>query len=565
VRSTGSVPDRPRLPRPTAKTLLAAALGVLLVAAVVVVFVVRSGPTSDNATGTRVGQSSPRPGPTPGPSFTTLTKDGVTASWVAQENTKPGSPAWRISDKPATGTIAGFANQVYAAAGQSVTLYVSSTAPKFRVDAYRVGYYQGVGARLVWSSAELTGKAQPPCPLTAGINMVSCDNWTPSLTIPITSAFVQGDYLFKLTGGGNEQSYVPLTVWDPASHGAYLLKNDVFTWQAWNPYGGYDYYVGQGSCPKNVYPLCSRARVVSYDRPYGDEDGTGDFIWLEMPLVQFMEQHGLDISYATDLTVAEHPEILANHKALLSLGHDECWSLPERNAAVAANAHGLNLAFFGASGVLRHVRSQASPLGPDREVVDYRDSSQDPLNGKGDPREVTGNTWSVPPASWPETDFVGEAYNGFLEPDVRADLTVADASAWIFKDTGLRNGATLPAAIGSDVDSLEPLAGHPANVQVLAHSALPANKAQPSTHVGPTFYSDMTYYTDPTSKAGVWDSGTNNWIPALLPGGGESPATAALVQQITGNLFWLIGQGPAGTSQPSVPNWQQVYPQAARG
>ena len=539
------------------RLLAAAVLAVIAVAATIVVAIDGTVPS----TGTAANPAHPASSPA-SPTATTLTSYGVSANWVVAENKKPGNPGWRISDAPKTGGIAGFADQVYAQQGLPVTLYVSTTAPKFRVDAYRMGYYGGAGARLVWSSAELTGKAQPACPLTPGVNMVACDNWTASLRVPVTSAFVQGDYLFKLTGSDNAQSYVPLTVWDPASHGTYLLKNDVFTWQAWNPYGGYDYYTGQGPCPKNVYPLCSRSRIVSYDRPYGDEDGTGDFLWLELPLVQFMEQHGLDVSYATDLTVAEHPDILASHKALLSLGHDECWSLPERDAASLASAKGLNLAFFGASGVLRHVRSQASPLGADRELVDYRDSSQDPLNGHSDPREVTGNTWSAPPASWPETDFVGEAYNGFLEPDVRADLTVADGSAWIFRGTGLHDGSTLPAAIGSDVDSLQPRATHPANVQVLAHSALPANQAQPSTHAGNVFYSDMTYYTDPAGKAGVWDSGTNNWIPALLPGGGESAATAALVGQITGNLFWLIGQGPAGGSQPSTPNWQQIYPAA---
>ncbi|HJP77175.1 MAG TPA: N,N-dimethylformamidase beta subunit family domain-containing protein [Pseudonocardiaceae bacterium] len=507
--------------------------------------------------------STSAPGTSAPAAGTSLTAYGVSANWMVEENKKPGSPAWRISDTPATGKIEGFASQVYASAGQSVNFYVNTTAPKFKIEAYRVGYYGGVGGRLVWSSAEQTGKAQPPCPLTPGVNMVSCDNWTPSLSVPITSAFVQGDYLFKLTGSDNEQSYVPLTVWDPASHGAYLFKNDVFTWQAWNPYGGYDYYVGPGQCPKNVYPLCTRARVVSYDRPYAYDDaggeGTGDFLWLELPLVQFMEQHGLDVSYVTDLTVAEHPDILANHKALLSEGHDECWSLAERNAATAANAKGLNLAFFGASGVLRHVRSQNSPLGTDRQLVDYRDSTQDPLNGHGDPKEVTGNTWSAPPASWPETDFVGEAYNGFLEPEVYADLTVADASAWIFKGTGLHNGSVLPGAIGSDVDSLQPRASHPANVQILAHSGLPANQAQPNTKMGNVFFSDMTYYADPKTKAGVWDSGTNNWIPALHSNGAETDATARLVQQITGNLFWLIGQGPAGAIQPSTPNWQQIY------
>lgn len=502
-----------------------------------------------------------RPGEAPtAPPATELGAEGVQAAWVMAENREPGSPQWRIIDAPPTGRIEGFADRTYAAAGDQVVLRVSSTAASFHVEAYRVGYYHGAGARLVWQSAQVPGHLQSACPLTSGINLVSCAMWTPSLAVPITPAFVPGDYLLKLVGNGNEQSYVPLTVWDPASHATYVVKNDVFTWQAWNPYGGYDYYVGQGTCPAGVYPLCSRARVVSYDRPYGNGDGTGDFLSLEAPLVRFAERHGLDVTYATDLTLAEHPGYLAAHRALLSLGHDECWSLAERAAAVAAERRGLNIAFFGASGMLRHVRTQPSSLGPNRELVDYRDSAADPRNGTGNPLEVTGNTWASPPANWPENDFVGEDYNGFLEPTVRAGLTVADSSAWIFAGTGLRNGSVLPAVIASDVDSLEPAQSRPTHVQILAHSALPAAQAQPHIHTGPVFYSDMSYYTDPTSHAGIWDSGTNNWIPALEPGNGETPATAVQIQTITANLFRLFGQASAGTLHPSTPNWHSLYP-----
>ncbi|HWE89644.1 MAG TPA: N,N-dimethylformamidase beta subunit family domain-containing protein, partial [Pseudonocardiaceae bacterium] len=499
-----------------------------------------------------------------GPSATYLAGDGVKANWVIAENAKPGSPSWKISGTPAAGSIEGFADTTYAADGQSVTVYVSSSAPRFHLEAYRVGYYGGVGGRLVWRSPEMPTKRQAPCPLTPGVNMVSCANWTPSLTFPVTTDFVPGDYLLKLVGGDNEQSYVPLTVWDPTSHAAYLVKNDVFTWQAWNPYGGYDYYQGLGSCPANVYPLCSRARVVSYDRPYEFSDaggeGTGDFLWLESPLVRFIEQHGLDVAYATDLTLVDHPSFLDNHKVLMSLGHDECWSLDERQAAVAAYDKGMNLAFFGASGVLRHVRTQPSPRGPNRELVDYRSSQDDPLNGKGNPLQVTGNTWASPPASWPETGFVGEAYNGFLEPGAPpGNLVVTDASAWIFADAGLHDGSVVPGAIASDVDSLEPSSDHPPNVQVLAHSPLPTAHAQFNSHTGGTFFSDMTYYTDPTSRAGVWDGGTNNWIPALEACTPQA-CPAPMMQKMTSNLLWLLGQGPAGRIRPSVANWQPVYP-----
>lgn len=500
----------------------------------------------------------PAAAPPAPPGSTEPTPAGVRASWVVAENQKPGSPGWVIPAGHDHG-IAGFADHVAATSGEQVKLYVSSTAPGFHVEAYRVGYYHGAGARLVWQSGRIAGRVQPPCPVAPGVNMVSCDNWSPSLTVPVTGDFVQGDYLLKLVGDTGEQSFVPLTVWDPASRGTYLLKNDVFTWQAWNPYGGYDFYAGQGPCPHNVYPLCSRARVVSYDRPYGDEQGAGDFQWLEAPLVRFMEEQGLDLSYTTDTVVAEHPETLSAHRVLLSLGHDECWSFPERRAVTTSEQHGMNLAFFGASGMLRHVRGQPSPLGPDREVVDYRDSAADPLNGHGDPHEVTGNTWSAPPANWPESPFVGESYNGFLNPAVYADLTVTDASSWLFAGTGLHDGSVLPGVIGSDVDSLEPPGGHPADVQILAHSTLPAGRAQPGTRSGPVFYSDMTYYSDPASGAGVWDSGTNNWIPALEPSTVETPATAQVVRTMTGNLLRLLGQGPAGSVTPSKGNLGQIY------
>ena len=67
-------------------------------------------------------------------------------------------------------------------------------------------------------------------------------------------------------------------------------------------------------------------------------------------------------------------------RALLSLGHDECWSLGERRAAVTAHDHGVNIVFFAASPILRHIRVASSRLGPDRLEIAYRDSAADPLN-----------------------------------------------------------------------------------------------------------------------------------------------------------------------------------------
>jgi hypothetical protein len=160
----------------------------------------------------------------------------------------------------------------------------------------------------------------------------------------------------------------------------------------------------------------------------------------------------------------------------------------------------------------------------------------------------------------PGAAVVGEAYNGALNQGVRAPLAVADPNAWIFAGTGLSGGSVVPGVVGSDVDSLEPGPAVPDSVQVLAHSTLVAGQAQPMTRNGAVFYSDMTYYTDPASKAGVWDSGTSDWIPSLVDCGGSSPCPAGPVGSMTGNLLKLFGSGPAGRTQPSQPNWRNFYP-----
>lgn len=476
--------------------------------------------------------------------------DGVEAAWVIKENKRPGSPGWQITNPAGAGGIEGYASAVQATTGQQVTLYVSTAASTYRVQAYRMGYYQGIGARLVWQSPIEPGQVQRTCPVTSGTNMVEC-SWSPSLVVKISKAFVQGDYLFKLTGSGNQQSYVPLTVWDPSSHATYLVQNSVITWQAWNPYGGYDLYVGATPCAPNTYPCSSRARVVSFDRPYASSYGEGaaDFLGEEYPLISFMEQHGLDVTYGTDITTDEYPALLLNHKAVLSLGHDEQWSLSMRNGAINALAHGVNLAFFGASPVLRKVRLQASPLGPDREVVNYRDPQADP-DYRTDPSEVSQNEWIQPPASWSPSELVANTYLGaeFDDP-----LVVTDASSWLYRGTGLGNGSELKGVIQADYNGYVPSDPNPPNVEILAHS--PVNPA-----VGTDGYADTVYYTSAQSKGGVFSSGTNAWIPSLSPCvPASSSCPSAAMDQMTGNLLALFGSGPAGVQEPSVANWQSYY------
>lgn len=482
------------------------------------------------------------PGPTPAPVATrglSGTPFGVQAGWVVAENARQGSPDWQISAGLTGAAIAGYADTTQAVAGQQVRLYVSTSATWFSVRAYRMGYYRGADARLIWSSAPVRGINQQACPLTAGVNMVSC-SWTPSLTVRIGAQFPAGDYLFKLLAVGGQQSYVPLTIADPHSHATYLVQNSIMSWQAWNNYGGYDMY-GGAPPPGKTPRYADRSRVLSFDRPYAYGGGAADFLGNELPLVEYLEQHGLDVSYVSDIAVNDDPSLILAHKVFLSLGHDECWAMAQRNGIYQAITQGVNVVFFGASPILRHVRMQAGATGPDREMVDYRAPNQDPIY-RTNPKDATGNTWAQPPADAPPSEITGDTYSGY---GINAPMVISDASAWVFAGTGLHNGSSLPHVVRSDYDHYVRNHFTPHNVQVLTASPV-------VTSYGAHGIANMTYYTNPTSNAGVLATGTNAWIASIAPcPSGTTRCPAPLVQAITANILRVFGTGPAGLTEPS--------------
>ncbi len=91
--------------------------------------------------------------------------NGPEARWVIDENEKRGTTAWQITTPQTATGIMGYANLVQAKIGQRVMVYVSTQAPTFQLQAFRMGYYQGKGARLVWHSKTLKGYVQPPVQL----------------------------------------------------------------------------------------------------------------------------------------------------------------------------------------------------------------------------------------------------------------------------------------------------------------------------------------------------------------------------------------------------------------
>jgi hypothetical protein len=453
-------------------------------------------------------------------------------AWVVNENARPGTSAWRIR-RGAPQDIQGFADHVSAVPGARVKLYIDTTAASFHVVAFRLGYYQGLGGRRIWHSHEHAGIVQPAATTDPDTHMVET-SWQRSMTFRVDDTWVQGSYLLKLVASTGGQSYIPLVIRDDTSTAALVIQHQVFTWQAYNDWGGASLYHG----PDGTFP--TRSRVVSFDRPYAGR-GAGSML-RALPLISLVEQDGMDVTYSTDLDLEQRPALLRNHRSLITLNHDEYWSTGMRDAVESARSAGVNLVNLGANAIFRHIRLQDSPLGADRRVVCYKIRKEDPLNGV-DNAEVTVN-WREAPLHDPESAVLGSMYT--CDRVSHVDLVVSDASAWPFAGTGLQDGDVIAGAINEEYDRVFPDAPTPASIQVLAHS--PVN-----CHGHPNV-ADTTYYTA-SSGAGVVNLGTLGWLATLACGPPvQDTWCSAAATQITRTLLTEAANGPLGDAHPAMPN-----------
>ncbi|MDR8413424.1 hypothetical protein MTP10_32405 [Nonomuraea sp. 3-1Str] len=233
--------------------------------------------------------------------------------------------AWRVGEQGGEHEIEGYADRVSVLPGERFRLLVSTTAPTFTAQAFRMG----ARPEPVWRSEAVPGVRQA-APITVG-GMVTAAHWRPSLTVD-TTGWREGVYLVRLdasTGGGR---YVPITVRSASARGRVVLVNAVTTWQAHNTWGGRDLATGGGPAPK-----------VTFDRPY---DGTGAdfFTAYERHAVAVAERSGVPLAYLTSVDLT--PGALRGARAVVSPGWDAYWSPDMRAALTRAGRSGAPLAFL---------------------------------------------------------------------------------------------------------------------------------------------------------------------------------------------------------------------------
>ena len=363
---------------------------------------------------------------------------GCPSVWPATsvENAKAGTGAWVIPVS-LSGPLAAYLTKVSATCGSTVDLKVTSGRP-VSVVAYRMGYYQGLGAREVWRRDGVPTVVQP-APTVGGttnghpLRMASAANWTKTLTIPVTAAWVPGTYLIRVSGGGYA-SYVPLTVRDDTGRKhALLIQQATTTWQAYNKYGGLSFYS----------PPTTGSGRLTFDRPYAEGQGSGQFLGLEQGLVFWAESRGFDVTYWTDNDLDQFGGQLAARAGTIFLpGHDEYYSLRMRASLSQAIKRGVNVGNFGANTAYRRIT--------------FTDSTRRAWNIDRYTDGFKSTLWRYLGDAYASQPLLGAEYGGC---SVFAGTLVAGRS-WLFQ--GVPAGTVLPGFLAGEVDYVWPgLYKHP--------------------------------------------------------------------------------------------------------
>jgi hypothetical protein len=494
---------------------------------------------------------------------------------IAAENALVGTPqsVWALPAAGVDPSIEGFATNISVNQGQQVRFKINTQASAYHIDIYRLGYYDGLGARFVTTLSTHSNPAdnQPTPVFDAATLLKDAGNWHTTDIWNVPSDATSGVYFAKLVrddgGGTTGANGIIFVVRDDTGASDLLFQTSDTTWQAYNRWGGASFYGADGEGSSE-----GRAYKISYNRPILDLTGQDQFFWAEYPMVRWLESNGYNVSYTTDVDTDRFGNELLEHKVFLSVGHDEYWSGAQRANVEAARDNGVNLAFFSGNEVYWKTRWENSIDGnntPYRTLVCYKETW---ANAKIDPLpDVWTGTWRDPRFSPPADG--GRPENGltgtmFTVQDHYGSITVPalQGQSRFWRNTSvaaLSPGQvatlafnTLGYEFNSDLDN----GFRPAGLIDLSSTFVNASEKllDYGSTVGPgTATHSLTLYRAPSGPVGqthalVFSAGTIQWswgLDAVHPG--PVSVADARMQQATVNLFADMGV-QAGTLQAGL-------------
>ncbi len=445
---------------------------------------------------------------------------------ILAENALPGSSEWEIR-RHAGSSLAAWADEVSIARGGSVGIRVSSDSPDaIGWEVFRMGWYGGAGARLVArSTASIpVGPREVPAPDPV-TGLVEC-SWPVTFTLTAGDGWVTGMYLVKIRRGDGRETYAWFVLRDDERRGAAVLQIPATTYVAYNEFGGESLYRSSIGLPGG------KAKEVSFDRPYHEGAGAGQYLKYDQYFVRWAEAQGYDLIYVTNVDFERDPGLLEGQRLFLSIGHDEYWSRTQREAVESALARGTSLAFFSANDAYWQIRVESARRDgrEARTVVCWKNLAKDadPLRGTN----LVTTLWRSPEVDEPENELLGVMYTDYQYVDV--PWIVTSSGAWPYEGTGLSDGDALPLVVGYEADRAFDNGRAPTGLTLLSRSPILTYRHTPDWHNAATY--------DAPSGAFVFAAATIQWSWGLS---GEGMADAR-VQRITKNVFTRAGLAVEG-------------------
>ncbi|HEU5227515.1 MAG TPA: N,N-dimethylformamidase beta subunit family domain-containing protein [Ktedonobacteraceae bacterium] len=479
------------------------------------------------------------------------------SSAILRENALPGTSNWQLSpDQIAYNEIQMYTDTPSVLPNQTISFYVSTQkeGTAYTIDIYRLGWYGGMGGRLVDELDNLKGSAQgyydqhsqtlvncSSCIVDSKTGLVEA-HWQPSYTLTIPPGWLSGIYLAKCTDASGLQTYVSFVV-RSLTPTLYIAVNPDTSYQAYNNWGGYSLYDYNSLSNNGLHS----AVKVSFDRPYTDVLGAGGTLTFELDALHWLEREGYDISYISNVDLQRDPGQLLHYRAYLSLGHDEYWTKEMRDGVENARNHGVSLAFLGANADYWQMRFESDSKGvPDRTIVCYKvataqhDLQRDPFYGVDNSR-VTAQ-WRDPVIGRPENSLIGIMYANVIHQRRGYPWYINPQTASpLLRGTGLQPSKSYGCdLVGYEWDRVFTNGATPANLQVLAVS--------PVTNDDGTIDVSYTTYYFANAKSLVFASGSVYWTGALDdyristndPCAGQTAAIPAIQKLMTNVMDALV-------------------------
>jgi hypothetical protein len=472
-------------------------------------------------------------------------RDGI----IARENAKPGTTDWQLtfirSQDLRSEPIEGYCSHTSVRPGEAIDIFVSAKpAADVHIDIYRMGYYGGKGGRHVTRLGPFAVGTQPTPPV--GERRLRECRWDRTTRLTIPRDWVSGVYLGKLSCTAHRfQSYVIFVVRDDRRADLLFQTSDT-TWQSYNKWPD-TFSLYDSDPPRRPWGADT---MVSYDRPYGKypqvvdnilSQGSGSFLLWEYPLCYWLEQHGYDVTYWSNIDTHTDRAGLDRVKCFLSIGHDEYWSLQMYDHVKAAVQGGLSVAFLCGNSVHGVIPLDLKNAAGRPHRVFYRQG----LFG-GTSAGATSANAAVPPTAWeqhgpPEELLVGA--RTMSPANGSASWTVTNAGHWIFAGTGMKNGDAIPGLVGWEFHGAP---GDVPGIEVIAAGETTKSSGEKTTYAA-------TVYPGPKDNW-VFNAATIYWSIGLAqPPGFVLPyshharphGTDERVQRITANFLRKCGIPPA--------------------